>query len=434
MKRKFVPVLLLCLLLCGCAKTEELPTAAAETPAAVEEESVTSVSIAGREYEIETTTALSLDGQCTAQELTAALPQLTKAESVSISPCNLSIEEMLTLKESFPAVSFDFALPFGNSSFSSESESVDLSAEGKDIPSLLSLLPLSEAKSFDLSTWDISVADAEQLHAAAAEVEFVYPVEIYGMGFSSADSEIDFGELEIDDTAELESKLPLFNHLQKVIMLHTTLDNDSMEALNLRHEGTRFVWVVQVMTLGVRSDATYFTIYNAYELRYTREPVTNLRYCHDMIAIDLGHCGIGQEDLEFVRGCPKLQFLILAECYIHNLEPLRACPELRYLEAFKTYLDDISALLDCPRLTDLNICYIPSLGAEAADVLEQMTQLEHLWFCDANMPANRIIALRDALPNTEFIYWKGPESTGAGWREHDIYFEMRDVMERPYMD
>ena len=425
MKHRLVILSLFCLLLSGCTqKGEALPEAEPqETLSPILEAAGT-----------EEPTALGLNEESTMEDFLSVLPQLPKLKEVTWKPCPLSIEERKELLTQCPDIRFIWDLQLGGTVFSSLSEEVDLSGETKDVAALTELLPLMAAKSVDLSTWDIGIADAKALREAGEGVSFLYSVELYGQTFSSADTEIDFGELELIDTAELEESLVLFNDLQKVVMLRTTLDNDSMEALNQRHEGTQFVWLVQVMTLAVRSDATFFTIYNPYELRYTREPVTNLRYCHDMIAIDLGHCGVGQDDLEFVRGCPKLQFLILAECYIHHLEPLRECPELRYLEAFKTYLSDISALEDCPKLTDLNICYIPSLGVECVDTLKQMTQLEHLWFCDANMPSNKIIELRDALPNTEFLYRKGPESTGAGWRDHDIYYEMRDAMERPYMN
>ena len=431
MKRWFALFLICCLFpsLFGCERRIQNAPAEASPPA---EE--TASPVIPLPEKPNTAKELTLDESCDAEGFLAVLPQMPALTSVRWSPCPLSPEERKELRERCPDIRFDWELELGNSRFSSLDEAVDLSGEKKDVPALLTLLPLMEAKTVDLSGWDVTPKDAAALRAVRDDIDYLYPVELYGMTFSSDDREIDFGDLVIMDTEELEDALVLFNHPEKVLMLKTTLDNDSMDALNARHEGTQFVWLVQVMTLAIRSDRTYFTIYNADELRYTREPVTNLRYCHDLIAVDLGHCGIGQDDLEFVRGCPHLQFLIVAECYIKNLEPLRACPELRYLEAFKSYLTDVSALADCPKLTDLNLCYIPSLGPECVDTLKEMKQLEHLWFCDANFAASKIIELRDALPDTEFLYFKGPESTGAGWRYHDIYYEMRDALHMHYMN
>ena len=431
MKHRFALILICCLLpfVFGCEKRVQSAPAAESPP--TEETVSPAVPLPEKP---KNTKQLTLDEDCDAADFLALLPELPALRSVRWSPCPLSLEERKALRERCPDISFDWELKLGKAVFSSLEEEVDLSAEKKDIPALAVLLPLMEAKTVDLSGWDISVKDAKALREVRDDIAYLYPVELYGQCFSSADSEIDFGDLVIIDTEELESSLALFNRLEKVVMLKTTLDNEAMEALNARHKGTQFVWMVQVMTLAIRSDRTYFSIYNADELRYTREPVTNLQYCHDLVAVDLGHCGIGQDDLEFVRGCPHLQFLIVAECYIKNLEPLRACPELRYLEAFKTYLNDVSALSDCPKLTDLNLCYIPSLGPECVDTLKEMKQLEHLWFCDANFAASKIIELRDSLPDTEFLYFKGPESTGAGWRYHDIYYEMRDALHMHYMN
>ncbi len=429
MKYRKLPLLALCLLLCGCVKrTAESP--APEMPA--EDTTPAPIVISGREWSAESREVI-LDGDLTLAQLRSALPAFPLLERVEWKDCPLSVAERKALREEYPGLVFDWSLSLGSTEFSTLDKEITLAGERKDVPALAELLPLTAAESVDLSGWTISKEEAAELRAAAPETRFIYTVTIYGRDFSTDDKEIDLSELALTDTAELEAALVHFNGLEKVLMLHCGLDNDTMDALNARHEGVQFVWLVQVMTVAIRSDRTYFSIYNPDELCYSRESVTNLRYCHDLIAVDLGHCGIGQEDLEFVRGCPKLQFLILAECYVRNLEPLRACPELRYLEAFKTYLTDISALLDCPKLTDLNLCYVPSLGPECVPILKEMTQLEHLWFCDANFSSTLIIELRDTLADTEFIYHKGPESTGAGWRDHDIYYEMRDALNMHYM-
>lgn len=432
MRRWSLLLLLSCLLLAGCEKKEEY--AQTESPVSGEKTQSESVMIDDTEYEPDLTTELELGANCSLEVFLAALPELPALESVRWRPCPLSNTEKRELKERRNDISFDWDLRLGNSVISSLDKEADFSTEAKDITSLLELLPLMDAGTVTLEGWNISNEEAALLREAGPGKIFLYTVELFGIPFSTGETEIDISEVELEDTEELEEALVHFDRLEKVLMLHCGLDNETMDELNTRHEGMRFVWLVQVMTLAIRSDRTYFTIYNPDELRYTRESPLNLRYCHDLVAVDLGHCGIGQDDLEFVRGCPKLEFLIIAECYMHNLEPLRDCPNLRYLEAFKTYLNDISALEDCPKLTDLNLCYIPSLGPDCVDTLKNMTQLEHLWFCDANFSATRITELRDALPNTEFLYYRGPESTGAGWRDHDIYFEMRDALHMHYMN
>ena len=432
MKRLASLMIISVLFLSACVSRRDAVQTAA-LPAESENAEETPILLCGNELERDAET-LRLEGGCDADELRTALAAMEQLQLVEWQDCPLSTAERLELRKAYPALRFDWTLQLGNVSFSALAEEVDLSAAQKNIPALLELLPLMSAQSVDLSGWSIGAEDAAALREAEPERDFLYTVELFDRSFSSLDTEIDLSDIPMEDTAAVEAALVFFPKLEKVLMLRCGLDNDTMDALNARHEGTRFVWLVQVMTLSVRSDTTYFTIYNAEPLYQPRQPVANLRYCHDLIAVDLGHCGISQEDLEFARGTPKLQFLILAECYIHDLEPLRCCPELRYLEAFKSYLNDISALADCPKLTDLNLCYIPSLGPDCVPILKEMKQLEHLWFCDANFSSSLIVELRDALPDTEFLYYKGPESTGAGWRTHDIYYEMRDALHMPYMN
>lgn len=421
-------LLSLCLFLCACTTNKEID----KTDQQGEIQSAPII-LSGREWS-ENSTELELGRDCTLSALQEVLPMLPMVETIQWKDCPLSTGEKLSLYESYPHISFVWPLQLGVSTFSSADPVVMLGGEEKNIPALLELLPLMKAERIDLYGWDISVEEALALRERGGDKSFIYTVSLYGRAFSTDSTEIDLSEMEITDTKELEQALIHFPQLEKVLMIHCGLDNDTMDELNLRHEGIDFVWMVQVMTVAIRSDRTYFSIYNPDERCFSRESVQNLRYCHDLVAVDLGHCGIGQEDLEFVRGCPKLEFLIIAESYCHNLEPLRACPNLRYLEAFKSYLSDISALKDCPKLTDLNLCYIPSLGPSCVEVLSEMKQLEHLWFCDANFSAQLIIQLQDSLPNTEFLYHKGPESTGNGWRTHDIYYEMRDALHMPYME
>ena len=79
-------------------------------------------------------------------------------------------------------------------------------------------------------------------------------------------------------------------NLKKVVMLRCGISNEDMEEINLRHEDVQFVWMVQVYAYGVRTDQTYFSIYNCeYFYGEYDHLADDLRYCHDMIAVDLGH-------------------------------------------------------------------------------------------------------------------------------------------------
>ena len=84
--------------------------------------------------------------------------------------------------------------------------------------------------------------------------------------------------------------LPYLPKLKKVVMLRCGISDEDMDAIDLRHEDVQFVWMVQVRRWGLRTDRTYFTVYNNdYEFPEDNHSFAALRYCRDMIAIDLGH-------------------------------------------------------------------------------------------------------------------------------------------------
>ena len=105
---------------------------------------------------------------------------------------------------------------------------------------------------------------------------------------------------------------------------------------------------------------------------------------------------------------------------------------LVYLEIFMNTIDDLSPLLSCTNLKHLNIGYTKGFDTS---VLKQFTGLERLWFPGNTMSDEEIEELKAALPDTQCYMPAGdPDgSTGGGWREAEIYFQMRDIFSMHYM-
>ncbi len=336
-----------------------------------------------------------------------------------------------TAEESVPV------LTWGQYSTPADAQELQLAGEDISLRELRSLLEQMTAAPALVELGEQSY-DAGELAPLCADyplTRFVCAVELFGQSFPSGSAELDLSEVPMTDTKELEAALCCFPALEKVLMLHCGLDNDTMDALNARHEGVSFVWMVPVMRTAIRSDRTYFTNHNPDEYTKSYAPIANLRYCHELIAVDLGHFHITDEDFKFVSGTPKLQFLIIAISNVHSIELLRGCPELRYLEAFWAPIDDLTPLLDCPKLTDLNLSNMNRLDTEDLEVLGQMKQLEHLWLAGTLFTPEQMEPLRAALPDTEILQRYGTKSgaTDDGWREHPIYFEMRDAFHMFYL-
>lgn len=265
--------------------------------------------------------------------------------------------------------------------------------------------------------------------------------ELWGMRFSTDAEELTFEDLSLteEDAAELEALLPRMPRLKKVNMLRCGLSDEEMDALNKRHPELEFVWMVQVYNYGVRTDATYFCVHNC---EYLYDTVTDryfeaLRYCHDMVAVDLGHMHV-YGDTAFFREMPHLRYLILSNTAHDAIPELASLKELEFLELHKASLRDLTPLKECTSLKHLNIVYKRVKSAEVAEsdieTLTAMPWLERLYIGENMYSAEQIEALRAALPDTRIEILSGENTVGKGWREDKSYFDMRDALHMYYMD
>ena len=160
---------------------------------------------------------------------------------------------------------------------------------------------------------------------------------------------------------------------------------------------------------------------------YVREgEVDNIRYCEDLICIDLGHMGI--KTVDFLEPLVNLEYLILAHTEVCYIDAVSNCKNLKYLELDWSPIKDLTPLLECKKLEDLNVGYC---HPEDWTVFCEMKQLTRLYWCGMH-DSNRQQALREALPNT-ILMFEGISSTGNGWRESPNYYAMRDLLGMPYM-
>lgn len=239
--------------------------------------------------------------------------------------------------------------------------------------------------------------------------------------FLSDAEEIDLSGMEVESAQWVEERIRDMPKLQKVIMCDCGLGDEEMDALNRRYEDIRFVWTVHMGRISVRTDTNYFApvVTGDYVTEIDLGP---LKYCTDVVAVDLGHMAV--RTCDWARNMPKLQYLILADTGITDISPLASCENLIFLELFLTAVRDYSPLLSCTRLEDLNLCY--SYGS--AEPVKQMTWLKRLWW-DGNPYETK--GLEEYLPDTECNFTSG-SSTGGTWRLGQRYKEQRDILGMPY--
>ena len=379
-----------------------------------------------------------------ASEIRAALERLPALGSLTLTDCSLSIEEQLALTEEFPAVRFVWDVTLAGRRFAATAAALDFSGaalSADDLAAVAAALPLFSAlESVDFSRCGLSEDALRSFADAHPALVTVWDTELFGVSFSTGDEEIEFSDipLTVEDAAQIEALLPYMPRLKKVVMLRCGISNEDMEEINLRHENVQFVWMVQVYSYGVRTDQTFFTIYNCeYDYGVNDRLADELRYCHDMEAMDLGHMHLFG-DTYFFTQMPHLKYLIISQTAHASIPELSSLKELVYLEAGKCSMTDLTPLLGCPKLEHLNIVYKrthdDAVAASDIEVLTQMKQLKRLYIGGNMYSEEQVQQLYEALPDTEIVVNNGPETCALGWRDPEIYFEMRDAMHMYYMD
>lgn len=367
------------------------------------------------------------------EALAQALTHMPEVTDVTLTGQLPQAEALMELRSSFPEVSFHWTVQLGNKTYPQDTESLTYEGEPcteAELRRAISLLPnLTQA---DVSRCGFSDETMFALCRAFPQVDFPWQVPI-GDGFFSWDTtELDVSGIPFDSAQQVEELLPCFPYLERVVMCKCGLDNETMDALNRKYEDIRFVWSIEIRFHHIRTDATYFYPYKLDKKLYiNNEDASLLRYCTDMVCIDIGHNG-EVTDCEWAAYMPKLRYLIIGETGISDLSPLANCKELVYLEMFTIPVTDYSPLVECTALEDLN------LGKTYCDPtpIAQMTWLKNLWWCGAptrNLPSSPAKdILPEALPNTTIKLWL-EHPTASGWRKLDNYYAMRDYMGMFYL-
>ena len=382
-------------------------------------------------------TRLSLSCRMGLEELTETLARFPHLEYAAFYGGGVAPRVQQALSERFPAVTFRWDTLLLGRVIPCHTKILSLAgtplsaADLEEIRMAAAFLP--ELEQIDLSGCGLTDEELLALDRSLGDTDVVWPIPVYGVEHLSTDTEIDISGVRVrDNAAALEELMPLFSHLEKVVMSGCGLSNEEMDALNKKYEDVRFVWSVYFSIWSLRTDATNFicarTVNDAPLVSWQCEV---LRYCPDLIALDFGHKNL--TDLSFLYDLPKLQYLILVENDINDITPIGSLKELKYLEVFWTKIEDLSPLINCTNLQDLNICYIYCKPDKAYDTLMQMPWLERLWYCGNYLTAEQVADLKANMPQCEMFLEPHAESTGGGWREHEHYYQMRDVFEMYYM-
>ena len=449
-----------------CTDYPQLAALTARRPEVTVEYTVT---IDGREYP-QDTAVVSISG-ITEEEinLLTYLPELTAVTAVG---CRTP-EQMTRLRDFCQEKGLSFALRFGTKAYPDTVEELDVTGVTDGELELLQLLP--ELKTLHLKNPEADPETVAQLRSTYPKADISWEVEIAGVSFPDDTKEVDLSAVlessaaqtaagtaagtqtavgaqtttktqtttgaatgtqstkETQSTApavtlnleDLEKKMSYLPDVERVFLGKCGLDNEELAALRERvRDSYKLVWTVQLgKKLTARKDDTTFMPVREHVYYFLDEDAYNLRYCEDMLCVDVGHMGL--TNIDFVKGMPHLQILILAHNgQLQDISPISSCKELIFLELDWSAVKDFTPLVGCTSLEDLNI----GLTYPSVEPLMQMTWLKNLWMVDRG----GAYQLSQALPDTKIVA-SADVTVGAGWRNLPNYYKMRDMLGMEYM-
>ncbi len=282
---------------------------------------------------------------------------------------------------------------------------------------------------------ELDMAQRKALMERLPNVKFNWVVEFDGTQYDSKTTEsINFDRKNITaKTEELFSKIPLLQRLKKVDMCGCGYTDSQMEKFINAFPRIKFVWEIKMVagskTWVVRTDAVAFSTLQGHDVvRLSSAEAQKLRYCTDLVALDLGHNGV--KNLDFLRYLPNLKVLILADTWeagwLTDISMLRYCPKLEYLELFCNTISDYSVIRYLPNLKDLNVGW-----TYAADYryFTNLPKIERLYIINTDIPEQGVNELKKLYPSARIErYHDGVGEDSAidwDWRVHPRYDAMR---------
>ena len=281
--------------------------------------------------------------------------------------------------------------------------------------------------------------ELERLRQEYPDVDIHWDIEVFGQVFPDNATELDISNQRIESIQQAKEIASKFPQLTKLIVDSTGISNDEMAVYRDEVRSQyKVVWTVHFTDkCKARTDETWFMPIQQGEYYFEERNVYNLRFCEDMVAIDIGHSTV--KTIDFAAYMPHLKYLILAWTCVEDISPLANCKELVYLELDHCVIHDYTPLQQCTALEDLNIN--DNDWPVSIEPLLTMTWLKNLW-----VPTRKYadkVALTEALPNTRVVV-TNPKTTfisktercpdGQGWRNLKNYYDMRDFLGMYYMN
>ena len=275
-------------------------------------------------------------------------------------------------------------------------------------------------------------APAESILALKAQyprLQLTWSVDFGGVTVRSTDdmAEIDLSGAELESLDQVKSGMAYFPEAEAVFLGDCGFENEDLARLREEMRPKyKVVWMVDFNgKLPSRTDIKDFSPGRDGVYRFTNDDAYNLRYCEEIVCMDIGHMTV--RDVDFLAFMPDIEYLILAHTEVQYIDAISGCKKLKFLELDWSCIRDVSPLVGCTGLEDLNI---GETWVDATPIFE-MTWLKNLYMIHGNKA--QAWQASQAMPDTRVVA-SGPVTVGSGWRRLPNYYAMRDYLGVPYMN
>lgn len=382
------------------------------------------VPVSGIAYAPDTTTVTLTSLTQEDISMLEVLPCLTKVDGQNCREYDL----LQQIARSHPEWEVTLLTSIAGTEISSSTTQADITgATYKELSVGLAAMP--NLKELTLHAPQTTGAELVQLREEYPGVDIHWDITVFGTTFSDDATEVDVSAQPIGSIEEAKRIGALFPNLEKLIVDSTGIDNEDMAAYRDEVRSQyKVVWtVIFTDNCKARTDETYFMPIKQGEYYFEEKNIYNLRFCEDMVCIDIGHSTV--KTIDFAAYMPHLKYLILAWTQVEDITPLQNCKELIYLELDHGIVHDFTPLLGCTALEDLNIT--DHMWGCSLEPITQMTWLKNLYAMDYSYVDQQLLI--NSLPNTRVVTTVLSPANG-GWRGLQNYYDMRDYLGMYYMD
>lgn len=363
----------------------------------------------------------------------AKIAYLPDLEIVDGSGCT-DYGNLAALQAAYPGLSVRYAVTLGDSEL--EADTVEATVTGAESGQLIQALAgLPNLKNLTLIDPAADGSTLQALRLQYPDLTLSWYFRVNGREIGEDAVEVDVSGMDFSSLDAAENMASCFPKLEKFIMSSCTvggkaIGNETMADFRERmRDSYKVVWTVRCGKLSVRTDATTFMPTREHEYYFLDSMAPNLKYCEDMICIDIGHHKV--KDISFVRYMPHLKYLILTDTAVQDISPVAELKELIFLELTFGIVRDYTPLLQCTALEDLNMDKLDYYADPTP--IYQMTWIKTLFWHRCNTQVQQKLA--EALPNTHLDFTGTTTNPiHTGWRNLQNYYDMRDLLGMPYMN